>query len=201
MRRLTPTKIDNAKYYEEVWGNIARPWYDATRQRQLYRHIKDGDKLIDLGAGVFGTAQYIAENTDLRVHLVAADQSYTARDAVLKMLTTTSRQKYLSFTYVETQIPTVPYPDHQFDIVVAGELIEHYEDPSDLVKEMARLCKHGGKMSISTVNPHCENAKGKKYPEHIWDFEPSDLLQLFAPYSTPVYYVFGDYHFVEAVRL
>jgi cyclopropane fatty-acyl-phospholipid synthase-like methyltransferase len=45
--------------------------------------VTEGMKVLDVGAGVFGTAQYIAEN-DMKegLELTALDQSYTAKEIV-----------------------------------------------------------------------------------------------------------------------
>jgi len=71
MRRLHEKKIDDAKYYEKIWSieHNTRPYYDAVRQRALIKYVKDGDKVVDVGAGVFGSCQYIAENTFIDAQL------------------------------------------------------------------------------------------------------------------------------------
>ena len=86
MKQLRDYPIDDAKYYERIWNAelAAGHWhFDAVRHRALAKYVKPGHKVIDIGAGVWGTAQYIG--TELKtpnVTLVAYDQSYTARDIV-----------------------------------------------------------------------------------------------------------------------
>ena len=48
MKRLHPTKIDDAKYYEHIWGveENLRPFFDAVRMRALAKYVKNGDKVL-----------------------------------------------------------------------------------------------------------------------------------------------------------
>ncbi len=46
----------------------------------------------------------------------------------------------------------LPYEDNFFDIVVAGEIIEHIFDTDLFLAEIRRVLKHGGKLLISTPN-------------------------------------------------
>lgn len=184
MKRLHKKKIDDAKYYEKIWGEEynTRPYYDAVRMRALIRDIKNGDKVLDVGAGVFGACQYIAENTDLKCELFAYDQSYTAKEIVEKIA---PEIEYI----IGNCEGALPFKDDEFDVVIGGEIIEHMEKPDKFMQEMKRI---GKKVVISTVDTKCENAiKHGDYPEHIWEFEIDDLKK----YGE--YEVCGDYHIIR----
>ena len=45
-----------------------------------------------------------------------------------------------------------PYPEEFFDIVHAGEAIEHLYDTDSFVQECRRVLKKGGKLIITTPN-------------------------------------------------
>jgi ubiquinone/menaquinone biosynthesis C-methylase UbiE len=186
MKRLHPKKIDDAKYYEHIWGveSNVRPFYDAVRQRALARDMKDGDSLLDVGCGVFGTAQYLAESKDKKGRFVCFDQSYTAKILIDVMP--------LGIEFILGDCSKrLPFGDKEFDLVVAGEVIEHMEDPEAFAKE---LCRVGKKVAISTVDTECENAKKHgDYPEHLWEFTKEDLLKFF---PNGKYETVGDYHFI-----
>lgn len=194
MRRLREAPIDDAKYYETIWTqeSLGSHWhYDAVRQRALARHVRPGHKVIDVGAGVWGTCQYIATELKIpNVSLVAYDQSYTARDVVMKMAP--------SLIYVIGSLPVIPmfYPG-EFDVVIAGEIIEHMVEPAILAYELCRICKTNGWVCLSTVDTHCANAiKHGPYPEHMWEFEPIDLINLFKDYGHTTHEYVGDYHMI-----
>lgn len=197
MKQLRDYPIDDAKYYERIWNAelAAGHWhFDAVRHRALAKYVKPGHKIIDIGAGVWGTAQYIG--TELKtpnVTMVAYDQSYTARDIVAEMCP--------QIVYVLGQLPSMPFGDGEFDIVTAGEIIEHMAEPAALAAEMARICRPGGWITLSTVDTICANAiKHGPYPEHTWSFEPLDLALMFAQYGETKHSYVGDYHFIECKR-
>lgn len=182
--------IDDAKYYEHVWSveENTRPFYDAVRQRALASKVRCGDTVIDIGAGVYGAVQYIVEHENkLEIFPVCYDQSYTARDIVVK--------KFPQILYFLGQLPDTYLPPDSFDVVVAGEIIEHMEDPAKLAKELARICRPGGWISLSTVDITSENAiKHGEYPEHLWEFEEKDLVRMFEKFGKVQYSLVGDYH-------
>lgn len=197
MKQLRDYPIDDAKYYERIWNAelAAGHWhFDAVRHRALAKYVTPGHKVIDIGAGVWGTAQYIG--TELKtpgVTLVAYDQSYTARDIVAQMCP--------QIVYVLGLLPNTPFGDGEFDIVTAGEIIEHMAEPAALAAEMARICRPGGWITLSTVDTTCANAiKHGPYPEHTWEFEALDLALMFAQYGETKHSYVGDYHFIECKR-
>lgn len=196
MKRLQDRKIDDAAYYEIIWGKdiaAGRSKFDPVRQLALAEKVKSGDKVVDLGAGVYGTAEFIAEHIRTKCILVAYDQSYTAKEIV--------DQKNLPLLYLLGLVPDTIFPSKTFDVVIAGEVIEHMEDPKDLVHEMARICKPGGWMVISTVDTTCEQAIAHgPYPEHIWEFTKEDLIGLFKRYGETEYRLVGNYHVIYCKR-
>lgn len=192
MRRLRENKIDNAEYYEKIWAAEfnQRPYYDAVRMRALIKPVQHGHLVIDVGAGVFGACQYIAERTNLECQLMAIDQSYTAKEIVNKVA---PQIEYLLGEFENK----LPFDDNTFDVVIAGEIVEHMHNPAAFCAELARICKVNGTVALSTVDTECENAKKHgEYPEHLWEFTSLDLLSFFSPYGKASYELVGDYHFI-----
>lgn len=197
MKRLHEgPQIDDAFYYERVWseGENTRPFYDAVRMRALADKIRCGDTVIDIGAGVYGTVQYVVEHMkETSIFPVCYDQSYTAREVVVK--------KFPKILYFLGSLPETYLPPDSFDVVVAGEIIEHMEEPAKLAKELARICRPGGWISLSTVNTESENAiKHGDYPEHLWSFSDQDLKDMFRPYGSVRFEMVGDYQVIHCKR-
>lgn len=74
---------------------------------------------------------------------------------------------------------SLPFEDESVDYVVAGEIIEHLEDPAAFIKECFRILKKGGYLAVST--PHIEAEKDSKVggPTHLWSYDREDLDTLF----------------------
>lgn len=191
MQRLKEGKqIDDAIYYEKIWDETLnqRQFYDTERHKELAKKVRCGDTVVDIGAGVYGTVQYIVENEKkLEIFPVCYDQSYTARDIVVK--------KFPEILYFLGQLPETYLPPNSFDVVIAGEVIEHMEEPDKFVAELTRICRPGGWISISTVDVTCEDAIAHgPYEEHLWSFDQKDLLNLFKFSGNCQYVLCGDYH-------
>ena len=190
MIRLHEKDINTPEWFDHIWSIEKVHRYDAVRLKALLEHVRDGDSICELGAGVFGFAQYALAELNLNIKATVVDFSSVA----LKMAAEMAPALY---TVLSNALDT-PLALHQFDLVGAGELIEHMETPADLVWEMARLCKYDGWLVISTVNPDCEDAiKHGDYPEHLWSFTRQELIDLFSPYGRTKYRLIGDYHMIE----
>ena len=205
MIRIREERIDTPEYYESVWSEETnqRPWYDATRQRELLQHVRPGMDVLEVGAGVFGAIQYALEQPYHGQEfgwLAVQDYSHTARDIV--------QAKFPQIEWVMDAIDDgLAFPDESFDCVIAGEVIEHVEDPAAFVAELVRVCAPGGHITLSTVDTTCANARKLHpplghYPEHLWVFELGDLAGFFEKAGCSRFraYLFGDYQMVEAMR-
>jgi len=66
----------------------------------------------------------------------------------------------------------LPFADAEFDVVVSTEMLEHDSRPWLSVKEMARVCRPGGFVLITTRG----FGFGKHdYPEDYWRFSMSSM--------------------------
>lgn len=194
MKRLRDgPQIDDAAYYEPLWNpkTNVRPFYDIERHKELSKKVRSGDTVIDIGAGVYGTVQYIVEHKkELKIFPICYDQSHTARSTVT--------EQFPEIIYFIGDLPKTYLPSDSFDVVIAGEIIEHMEEPDKLAKELARICRPGGWISLSTVDTTSEDAiKHGEYPEHLWSFEDKDLIEMFSVYGFVDFLICGDYQVIH----
>jgi len=91
------------------------------------------------------------------------------------------QERHPEVRYVVGDVKKIPFKDNYFDYVVAGELIEHLEDPKALIKEAMRVLKGGGVFSLST--PKEESKEKFVSNEHLWSFNEEDIKKLLKPYG------------------
>lgn len=87
----------------------------------------------------------------------------------------------------------LPFEDSSFDVVVAGELLEHLRDPGRLVGEVLRVLRPGGTFVASVPNAYrlknrLRFALGRKPeddPTHLQMFSAADVQKLLAGFDQP----------------
>jgi glycosyltransferase involved in cell wall biosynthesis/2-polyprenyl-3-methyl-5-hydroxy-6-metoxy-1,4-benzoquinol methylase len=69
---------------------------------------------------------------------------------------------------------------HEYDAVIATEVLEHVWEYKYLLEELEFACKIGGRMMISTPHgPHDRNVPDRTMPiEHVHHFEEQDVIDL-----------------------
>jgi SAM-dependent methyltransferase len=85
------------------------------------------------------------------------------------------------------------FPDASFDVVVAGELLEHLRDPAPLVGETRRVLRPGGTFVASVPNAYRLKRRllfllGRPPdddPTHLQMFSPSDVRALLVGFEEP----------------
>lgn len=149
---------------------FARPEREALFRRYVGG---PGRRVLDLGCRDGALTQAYAEGND--VLGVDADREALAEAAKLG---------------VETHWADLDQPleleDDSFDVVVAGELLEHLRDPHRVVAEMRRVLRPGGTFVASVPNAY--RLKGRLLfllgrppendPTHLQMFRPSDVRAL-----------------------
>jgi putative methyltransferase (TIGR04325 family) len=80
------------------------------------------------------------------------------------------------------------YPDHYFDVVIASMVLEHLQNPFDVVQKIAKKIKSNGQFLFSTI---CRDSLDKKnfgcywagfdFPRHMVYFRMSDIVSMLQP--------------------
>ncbi len=80
-----------------------------------------------------------------------------------------------------------PFGPESFEAIVAGELIEHLENPVDFLRRCARLLTPGGRLVLSTPNPHYPaeslltitlNRRYFYHPDHVFLFPQRWMIRM-----------------------
>jgi ubiquinone/menaquinone biosynthesis C-methylase UbiE len=130
------------------------PWYQLVLE---YLGDIRGRKVLEVACGR-GCFSRVLAGRGARV--CGADFSGAAlRIASRKSPLTESRDVPARFAQADAQ--RLPFADESFDIVVSCETVEHLRDPQAALAEMARVCRSGGLLYLTT--PNYANAMGLYY--------------------------------------
>lgn len=75
---------------------------------------------------------------------------------------------------VRASAENLPFRDQIFDLVFAGEVLEHLNAPAQALNEWTRVLRTGGSLCLSTPNGRLVKLKGN-HPEHKHLFTARDL--------------------------
>jgi SAM-dependent methyltransferase len=75
---------------------------------------------------------------------------------------------------VRASAENLPFRDQVFDLVFAGEVLEHLNAPAQALSEWVRVLRAGGKLGLSTPNGRVVKLEGN-HPEHKHLFTAGDL--------------------------
>jgi ubiquinone/menaquinone biosynthesis C-methylase UbiE len=175
MKRLNQQNLNkpdlDVKEFHERWRGQFH-YIDWARFYGMAKYFKGG-KFLDIG--VFNSPLIVELKRRFpSSEFVGLDHC----EQVMKEL----QEKYSEVTYMAGDAMNLPFEDNTFDYVVAGEIIEHIEDPTTFIKEAMRVLKPGGVFSLST--PKEEGiTQGLVSLEHLWSFDEQDIKNLLEPYG------------------
>jgi SAM-dependent methyltransferase len=128
---------------EAVWRAVppgAEPERFTARRAFLLANVAAGERVLDLGAG---DGAFAAELLAAGCEVVAVD---VARAAVERAR---ARVPGLDARRVEEGAP-LPLAEDAFDVVWAGEVLEHVADVVGLLAEVRRVLRWGGRLVATT---------------------------------------------------
>jgi ubiquinone/menaquinone biosynthesis C-methylase UbiE len=121
------------------------PWYKIVLE---YLGSVEGKHVLEVACGRGGFSALLASKGAVTF---AADFSSTALEiAFRKAHEIHDRGVRLEFVRADAQ--QLPFATDSFDIVVSCETIEHVLDPISAIVEMARVCRTGGLLYLTTPN-------------------------------------------------
>lgn len=158
MKRFDIPDINTPKYWDEH-----QTAFDFGLRQQMYSAIAGhGEMIVELGCGLSPFLYHSNFKERWGVDF--------SPETILK-----AKELYPTVNYCVSDATNTPFRDELFDVSVAGELIEHLENPNDLIIEMARITKR----TIIISTPILEFVD----PEHLWEFDEDELTALLSPYG------------------
>jgi 2-polyprenyl-6-hydroxyphenyl methylase / 3-demethylubiquinone-9 3-methyltransferase len=130
-------------YYESLWEGVpaGREPPDLSRRLAFLRsHVQPGQRVLDVGCGEGRFAMALA---DAGAQVVAID---VAEEPLRRAR---ARRADLDVRLVEPEGPW-PLEDASFDVVWAGETIEHVANTAAWLSEVRRVLRSGGCLLLST---------------------------------------------------
>ncbi len=130
-------------YHEGLWQRVPeglQPPDFAVRSRFLLAHVRAGDRVLDVGCG---EGRFAAELVRAGARVVAVD---VAEEPLRRAR---ARHPELDLRLIDGE-GAWELDDACFDVVWAGEVIEHVADTAAWLSEVRRVLRSGGRLLVST---------------------------------------------------
>lgn len=171
MKRLNLNNINTPDFFDKIFERniLARGmnYIDKLLFETMCKKFKGG-RFLDLGC----LDSIICP--ELKKHF--QDSEFWGLDFAPKTIKYL-RKHYPAINYICANALDTPFRNDYFDYIVAGELLEHMEDPEELLKEIFRILKPGGIFSFNTPLEE-DVTRPCIAPEHIWAFTKKDIEKL-----------------------
>jgi SAM-dependent methyltransferase len=136
-----------------VWGSAGDAYDKISRQiASALDHCvsridpKPGEHILDLATGTGWTSRLLARSG---ANVIGVDLS----DDLLAAARARAKAEGLNITYQVGDAERLPYPDASFDAVVSTFGVMFASNPEAAAKEMARVCRKGGRLGLTTWTP------------------------------------------------
>jgi len=139
----------------------------ASRELLELAQIRAEDRVLDIGAGLGGSARLLASALGCRVDCVEMSPDYCAGAVLLNRLTGLEDR----ITVHQGSALDLPFPDGSFDVVWMQNVGMNIEDKRQLYGEISRVLKPGGRYAFQ------EMAAGEAAISYFplpWATEPAD---------------------------
>ena len=188
-------------------------WYDwlesipnllglSRLRRGLLRHASG--RVLEVAAGTGKNLNYYPRDSQI----VALDLSRE----MLKVARKRAAKLSMPVSFLTADAEALPFRDDAFDTVVSSLSTCTFPNPVAAVKEMARVCRPGGRVLL-LEHGRSDREKIARWQDHHadqfvkplgchWNREPLDIVRMAGlKISTARRYFFGIFHQIEAARV
>ena len=158
-----------ASVYDVIFGPTLHPGRLVARDRM---GIRPGDQVLEVGVGTGINTSLYPRNCKVTGIDLSSSMLDKARERV-------AREGLRNVRLIEMDAANLTFADDAFDIVYAPYLVSVVPDPVQVVREMRRVCKPGGKIIIlnhfRSANPILSRAERAISPFTVHIGFKSDL--------------------------
>lgn len=169
MIRTNNPQINTKIYWNYIYNTPAKKleyWSKTDRFPEFVKHVKDGDKVLDIGCGVGIPGRTVLKERK-GCEIWGVDISSEIIEA--------NKKDEPKIKWHQGYVGRLDFlPENYFDIIFSGEVAEHLDNPLDLFRDAYRLLKKGGQFVITTPNKNHVDSS-----EHVWYFERIDVKNFF----------------------
>jgi len=160
--------------HAESWDAHRSPEEEARLARVVVlAEVQPGQAVLDVATGTGVLIPHLLSRLGAAGRVVATDLSPG-------MLEVARRKGFPpNVTFLEADVHQLPLPDADFDQVICNAALPHFEDQVESIREMARVLRPGGMLTIShpigrdAVNARHRNAGG---PVRHHQVPPPDVM-------------------------
>jgi ubiquinone/menaquinone biosynthesis C-methylase UbiE len=214
-RRPTP-KIDLRQFWHDYLvgrdGSLGIELLTATsgycrfmeRQIELMR-LQEGERVLDLGCGTGDFSIRIAKRADSpRVSIIAVDYVLDglrrSRERVESLGAVSKPKVDLVVADLEVaKARRIPFRSEGFDAVLASLLVSYLEEPEELLREVFKLLRPGGRLVFSA--PRRDADLSKLYADMMAELPPARVRELFGADAERGFERIQRHYLNEAARL
>lgn len=119
---------------------------EATRDVLAQLAIRPGDRVLDIGCGIGGTARFIAQETGASVTGVDVTEEFV--DTARRL---TALAEIDDIEFFEASALALPFEAHSFDVATLMHVGMNIEDKPGLFREAGRVLRAGGVFAVYDV--------------------------------------------------
>ena len=161
-------------YAEQFKEDLPKPVYGA-RQKCVLQVIERAVNILDFGGATGNEGVMFVNALDAKVTSVNISPDEIE---VGKRYAKQECKAPEKITFVEASAPDAI--DGKFDVVFAGEILEHIKNPHELIDLLEDKCMEGGKMVFTVpLGAWGDTKEPAEYRGHLWGFDKEDLKELF----------------------